>query len=100
MGAWIEIKTMSASMNDATPSHPSWVRGLKSYLNASQEWSFSVAPLVGAWIEIISSSLLSLLSLVAPLVGAWIEIDLKPSTLRLVFTKVKVAPLVGAWIEI
>ena len=34
-----------------------------------------VAPLVGAWIEIVSEFLSRLLSRVAPLVGAWIEIS-------------------------
>ena len=38
-----------------------------------------VAPLVGAWIEILYSSLLPLLTHVAPLVGAWIEIKLTHS---------------------
>ena len=35
---------------------------------------FTVAPLVGAWIEISNVILVVLLYLVAPLVGAWIEI--------------------------
>ena len=55
-----------------------------------------VAPLVGAWIEIIYPLFLADIHCVAPLVGAWIEIygvytrkDLRT-----------VAPLVGAWIEI
>ena len=33
-----------------------------------------VAPLVGAWIEIVSACKLLLRNSVAPLVGAWIEI--------------------------
>ena len=56
-----------------------------------------VAPLVGAWIEILRSDPADTRTVVAPLVGAWIEI----------FSKVlqsspaeDVAPLVGAWIEI
>ena len=80
--------------------------------------NIAVAPLVGAWIEIVfisdySFQMLSLLSWerglksvqitrtvvtvpVAPLVGAWIEI------LRLLWLRSSliVAPLVGAWIEI
>ena len=78
----------------------------------------SVAPLVGAWIEILgrfhaynhARSLLSwerglksiiiskmlIKSLVAPLVGAWIEI----SYIAIRDRKLSVAPLVGAWIEI
>ena len=55
-----------------------------------------VAPLVGAWIEISSTTITTVLVLVAPLVGAWIEINnsiYKNCSLP-------VAPLVGAWIEI
>ena len=56
-----------------------------------------VAPLVGAWIEIIMVAMVDLEEhLVAPLVGAWIEI---PLTLFSVLYDY-VAPLVGAWIEI
>ena len=52
----------------------SWERGLKSL--TMENWSLStrVAPLVGAWIEISSSGLVSFENFVAPLVGAWIEI--------------------------
>ena len=78
----------------------------------------TVAPLVGAWIEINGASYIctSTMSLplwerglkyslfknpticfyVAPLVGAWIEIPSPPD----ICTNKKVAPLVGAWIEI
>ena len=35
----------------------------------------SVAPLVGAWIEINIITILYIFCFVAPLVGAWIEID-------------------------
>ena len=35
----------------------------------------TVAPLVGAWIEIDKSSYSIIRKIVAPLVGAWIEID-------------------------
>ena len=34
----------------------------------------SVAPLVGAWIEIFTRAIHTTQTLVAPLVGAWIEI--------------------------
>ena len=34
-----------------------------------------VAPLVGAWIEIILQKSILPMSVVAPLVGAWIEIE-------------------------
>ena len=55
-----------------------------------------VAPLVGAWIEILHSEYLFKLALVAPLVGAWIEI----MTYWEEVYDLLVAPLVGAWIEI
>ena len=55
-----------------------------------------VAPLVGAWIEIVMLVCGFYLFQVAPLVGAWIEI-IKVKTVKKVFI---VAPLVGAWIEI
>ena len=55
-----------------------------------------VAPLVGAWIEILFWFCLSIAAAVAPLVGAWIEIFLCWSF----WLFSSVAPLVGAWIEI
>ena len=55
-----------------------------------------VAPLVGAWIEIVVTSGKSESLTVAPLVGAWIEISMQEMNLDWVI----VAPLVGAWIEI
>ena len=95
MGAWIEILAI------AVEGEPDLV-----------------APLVGAWIEILyphkpQHTSMSLLSwerglkygkinykvnaiIVAPLVGAWIEIILYLIYLHLF----NVAPLVGAWIEI
>ncbi len=82
---------MSPSM-----SHPSRVRGLKfSYLSAIVKLR-QVAPLAGAWIEIIITNFNKALTEVAPLAGAWIEITIfkSPSILLLV------APLAGAWIEI
>ena len=56
----------------------------------------TVAPLVGAWIEIGFRLYLSCSIGVAPLVGAWIEMMLSPKR----FPEPVVAPLVGAWIEI
>ena len=56
MGAWIEI-----------------VNGLYIYESCD-----SVAPLVGAWIEIPTLLQTAFQGLVAPLVGAWIEIPLLP----------------------
>ena len=55
-----------------------------------------VAPLVGAWIEIIGILSIPLNGFVAPLVGAWIEIG---ETIQ-DRPDIQVAPLVGAWIEI
>ena len=55
-----------------------------------------VAPLVGAWIEIVSLAIVALIITVAPLVGAWIEMPIA----FIALLKSSVAPLVGAWIEI
>ena len=95
MGAWIEIAILGLSGAPA-----------------------SVAPLVGAWIEIVVSRIIikydmslplwerglkywiyhsqSECSRVAPLVGAWIEIIGSITY----WSGTQVAPLVGAWIEI
>ena len=54
-----------------------------------------VAPLVGAWIEILFCRHWSVCHFVAPLVGAWIEIIITGDN----STGIIVAPLVGAWIE-
>ena len=56
----------------------------------------SVAPLVGAWIEILMEVIEIRQKKVAPLVGAWIEIQMHLWSLEILI----VAPLVGAWIEI
>ena len=58
--------------------------------------SGKVAPLVGAWIEIVLKASVNTKEWVAPLVGAWIEIFI---VLELSQSNI-VAPLVGAWIEI
>ena len=58
--------------------------------------SIPVAPLVGAWIEMIRAIYILLVIYVAPLVGAWIEIIV----VLFAFSGCPVAPLVGAWIEI
>ena len=55
----------------------------------------SVAPLAGAWIEILCLLFFMFLVPVAPLAGAWIEIDY---CLRAA-EDILVAPLAGAWIE-
>ena len=58
----------------STMSLPSWERGLKFEIDKICIRIELVAPLVGAWIEIIILLWRSWYSLVAPLVGAWIEI--------------------------
>ena len=58
-----------------------------------KEW---VAPLVGAWIEILLTERTVKYHIVAPLVGAWIEIPIAACICMAGY----VAPLVGAWIEI
>ena len=59
----------------ASLSLPSWERGLKFGNRKPMVWMDVVAPLVGAWIEIVNSFVSALCISVAPLVGAWIEID-------------------------
>ena len=55
-----------------------------------------VAPLAGAWIEMMAQSTGEKLKRVAPLAGAWIEIvEINEADQEAV-----VAPLAGAWIEI
>ena len=77
-------------------SLPSWERGLKSQSPSLLTNPTTVAPLVGAWIEILVILYTHFGKIVAPLVGAWIEISK-----RFINTAVaSVAPLVGAWIEI
>ena len=57
---------------------------------------FAVAPLAGAWIEILGGRLPLRLKMVAPLAGAWIEMD---NEYTYTISEL-VAPLAGAWIEI
>ena len=54
-------------------SLPSWERGLKYRVAAFARSPTAVAPLVGAWIEIIPKERYDHMVEVAPLVGAWIE---------------------------
>ena len=54
-----------------------------------------VAPLAGAWIEIVFRGKSNVSRRVAPLAGAWIEMSAMPG---LMMTMI-VAPLAGAWIE-
>ena len=74
MGAWIEIRLSCSLINLRSMSLPSWERGLKLRNGTENTLNAIVAPLVGAWIEIISAPTAFEESVVAPLVGAWIEI--------------------------
>ena len=51
----------------------SWERGLKSLINIISRKQYTVAPLVGAWIENSNIMFHTSTVSVAPLVGAWIE---------------------------
>ena len=55
-------------------SLPLWERGLKYQKSGISKIECFVAPLVGAWIEMLLSMPGRLAVDVAPLVGAWIEI--------------------------
>ena len=77
-------------------SLPSRERGLKFDFYAASEGAASVAPLAGAWVEIVSGLYGSNGGHVAPLAGAWVEIEEDcPRGIRNI-----VAPLAGAWVEI
>ena len=95
MGAWIEIVKYAGQYGNPL-SLPSWERGLKYRINSQRSLPCSVAPLVGAWIEINHTRNSRNRHQVAPLVGAWIEILTSPVSK----STDCVAPLVGAWIEI
>ena len=57
----------------------SWERGLKYMTNWRVMYPITVAPLVGAWIEILYTPPQIKIVTVAPLVGAWIEISCSKS---------------------
>ena len=66
-------------MNTAAPtisSLPLWERGLKYHVIAHELAHITVAPLVGAWIEIHNRKSETADDVVAPLVGAWIEMPI------------------------
>ena len=63
-------------------SLPSWERGLKSIVSDRHTVDTTVAPLVGAWIEIMTPRECLRSSGVAPLVGAWIEISIDHRKIR------------------
>ena len=74
MGAWIEIEAERFVKEAIKRSHPLWVRGLKSRcLEQCLDWC-SVAPFMGAWIEILKIVANIYIVFVAPFMGAWIEI--------------------------
>ena len=61
----------------AQKSLPSWERGLKYMEGEKRNKRRLVAPLVGAWIEIVEKTPHGNFRKVAPLVGAWIEMSKK-----------------------
>ena len=73
MGAWIEIYPVD-SLAITNQSLPVWERGLKLGTFRDQILSSTVAPRVGAWIEIKELEIGTDCEIVAPRVGAWIEI--------------------------
>ena len=74
MGAWIEI-ACTVILSPSPSSRPSWARGLKSegLIETVPDWT--VAPLMGAWIEMRAIHTDGRNWIVAPLMGAWIEIS-------------------------
>ena len=76
------------------PLAGAWIEmmGKKKKQRAREE----VAPLAGAWIEMTIIDRVTIPVIVAPLAGAWIEI----STTATPLSERWVAPLAGAWIEI
>ena len=60
----------------------SWERGLKSLHKVWKSDNAVVAPLVGAWIEILNGKIYYRENSVAPLVGAWIEINVSSNIIK------------------
>ena len=73
MGAWIEIGSPGLGDAPGSRSHPTWVRGLKLIKPLHPMTRPTVAPYMGAWIEILPTNLLGWCNDVAPYMGAWIE---------------------------
>ena len=71
-------------------------RGLKYHPWEFEARPTAVAPHAGAWIEMISTGLYSLIWAVAPHAGAWIEMNRRRFRRYIAI----VAPHAGAWIEI
>ena len=84
------------SLNRTVQSLPLRERGLKSEQHVRKIGKGDVAPLAGAWIEIVVKINISPYIPVAPLAGAWIEIVIEGIDEK----NEDVAPLAGAWIEI
>ena len=76
-------------------SPPSRGRGLKFICEYPLDGDAIVAPLAGAWIEILAVGDKIEVPVVAPLAGAWIEIE----NYQTKGDSIEVAPLAGAWIE-
>ena len=69
------MKCSRSCIRDAVgQSLPSRERGLKSTMASDGGIKTQVAPLAGAWIEIVKSHTSANVIIVAPLAGAWIEI--------------------------
>ena len=77
-------------------SLPLWERGLKSSAHPGNGRREASLPLWERGLKFIILGFVDVGCLVAPLVGAWIEILVSTSGVWIV----RVAPLVGAWIEI
>ena len=71
-------------------------RGLKCRMIDGKTVDDTVAPFVGAWIEMLEDLEWNVDDDVAPFVGAWIEMERR----FIVLASIMVAPFVGAWIEI
>ena len=94
VGVWIEtIIPLLIAMN--TPSHPSWVCGLKHQRQKLVHLRLCVTPFVGVWIETAMCLWGKPRSFVTPFVGVWIE----TSSAHLVRKQALVTPFVGVWIE-
>ena len=57
MGVWIETPS-GAQASAANPSHPTWVCGLKQYMEYRPYEGQRVTPYVGVWIETPRSNFL------------------------------------------
>ena len=96
VGAWIEMHRFHSCCAWAA-SLPLWERGLKyHFICGINIVRIKSLPLWERGLKYVLDTPLILIPWVAPLVGAWIEILLLPRPRYVIH----VAPLVGAWIEI